>query len=120
MIGLDRIIKISGVVAAGQFDADGNVIRSVCNLPDEIMKLTAQWCARNTTSLQEHVLTFSEKSGMEWAPLTGWAVWGGKYTFFVVNNTGIIIETKRADFNQLRVDLLSPGPTGGNPLLSGL
>lgn len=120
MIGLDRIMKIPGAVAAGQFNSDGNVIRAVGNLPDKIMELIAQWCAESTTNLEEHTQIFGEKSCMEWTPLTGWAVWGGKYTVFVVNNTGVIIETKRADFNQLRVDLLSPEPTGGNPMLSGL
>lgn len=120
MIGLDRIMKTPGVVAAGQFDNQGNVIRSVGNLSDEIMKLTAKWCAENTANLEEHTQTFTEKSNMEWAPLTGWAVWGGKYTVYVVHNTGVIIETKKADFNQLRVDLLLPEPTGGNPMLSGL
>lgn len=120
MIGLDRIMKIPGVVAAGQFDVEGNVIRSVGDVPKETMDLTAQWCAQMTANLDEHVQTFGKKSEMELTPLTGWAVWGGKYTVYVVNNTGVIIETKKADFNQLRVDLLSPEPTGGNPMLSGL
>lgn len=120
MIGLDRILKKPGVIAVGQFDENGKVIRAVGDMPKEVMDLTAQWCAQKTANLEDHIQEFSEKTGMDWNALTGWMVWGGKYTVFVVHNTGVIIETKKADFNQLMVDLFLPEPTGGKPMLSGL
>ncbi len=120
MIGLDRILKKPGVIAAGQFDEHGNIIRAVGDIPEETMRMMAEWCAQKTAELEEHVQQFSEKTGMDWNPLTGWMVWGGRYAVFIVHSTGVIVETKKADFNQLMVDLFLPEPTGGKPMISGL
>jgi roadblock/LC7 domain-containing protein len=120
MIGLDRIMKKPGVIAVGQFDENGKIGRAVGDIPEEPMRLIAEWCAQKTVNFEENINEFSEKIGMDWNPLTGWMVWGGRYAVFVVHSTGVIIETKKADFNQLMVDLFLPEPTGGKPMLSGL
>ncbi len=112
MIGLDRIMEIPGVIAAGQFSPDGKAIRKVGEFTDDVMTSIAKTCADNNSLLESEVKQMSEETGLKCTPLNGWMIWGGKYSIFVVNNTGVIIETKRADFNQLMVDLFGSGPTG--------
>ncbi len=120
MIGLDRLLEKPGVVAAGQFDDAGNVIRFAGEIPKDVAEHSAKLCGIVTERLDELFQALADKSKMEWMPMTGWAVWGGKYALCVVNNTGVFVETTRADFNQIMVDLFGKELTGGKPQLSGL
>jgi len=112
MIGLDRLIKIKGVVAVGQFSEGGKMIRKIGDLPDELMEETAKMCAYQNQKLGELTKFFAMKSEMEWQPLIGWAVWGGKYVVVVMGNTGVFIKAKHADLRELMVDLLETEATG--------
>lgn len=116
MIGLDRLMKIKGVVAAGQFSENGKVIRSAGEISDEIVNETAKLCAYQNQKLDELTKYFEKMSEMEWQPLIGWAVWGGKYVVMVMGNTGVFIEAKHADFRELMVDLLETEPTGARQM----
>lgn len=120
MIGLDRIMEIPGVVAAGQFNSDGKVIRYEGDITNELADFAASSGNQINQNMVEFMESLAEKSKLETIPLTGWAVWGGKYAFCVVHNTGVIIETKRADFNQLIVDLFLPEATDRKSQYSGL
>ena len=106
MIGLDRLMHISGVIAAGQFSPNGKVIRSFGSLPKEVMAFTARMCANQTKTLKTSVEQYSRATQLDWTPLTGWAAWGGKYAVVVVGNTGVFIDPRHADFNQLITDLM--------------
>lgn len=112
MIGLDRLMEIPGVIAAGQFSPDGKAIRKVGEFSEEIMASIAKTCADNNSLLESEVKKMSEQTGLNLAPLNGWMIWGGKYSIFIVNNTGVIVESTKADYNQLMVDLFGTEPTG--------
>jgi roadblock/LC7 domain-containing protein len=112
VIGLDRLMNIKGVVAAGQFTDDGKVIRKAGAINDRLMEETARLCAYQNQKLAELTGFFEMKSKMKWQPLIGWAVWGGKYVVVVMGNTGVFIESKHADLKELMVDLLETEPTG--------
>jgi roadblock/LC7 domain-containing protein len=112
MIGLDRLIEIPGIIAVEQFSPDGKILRKVGEFPEEVMEYTAKLSADNNSLMESQVKKMGEETGLNFTPLSGWMIWGGKYAIFVVNNTMVIVETKRADFNQLRVDLFVSGPTG--------
>ena len=120
MIGLDRLIEIPGVVAVGQCDSEGKLIRKVGNIPlkarEQISKMNAEQTKKFSATSQK----LDQLTDLEWTPLNGWMLWGGKYALCVVHNNCLIIEAVRADFNQLLVDLFGSEPTGGNPQLSGL
>lgn len=120
MIGLDRLMKIRGVVAAGQFDLDGKMIRKVGEIPERVREQIAKMNAEQTENFRTTAQTFHQLTNLEWTPMIGWMMWGGKYALCVVNNNCLIVEAKYADFNQLMVDLFGSEPTGGKPLLSGL
>jgi len=121
MIGLDRLMEIPGVVAAGQFTTDGKVERAVGDISPEKMGMIAMVCAANSKRLEEQSEIFEEKLGMEWTPMNGWIVWAGKYAVCVVGNTGVFIDANKADFNRLMVDLLGSAATGTKPAqISGI
>ncbi|MEW5994892.1 MAG: DUF2173 family protein [Candidatus Zixiibacteriota bacterium] len=108
-------MKIKGVVAAGQFSEEGEMIRQVGELPEDMME-TGELCLRQTQAIADFLRSLDEKSKRTWLPLVGWAVWGGKYSVAVVGNTRVFVETKRADFNQLIVDLYGSEATGPRPM----
>ncbi len=115
VIGLDRLIKQKGVVAVGQFSEDGKVIRKVGDMSEELMKQIAGMCAFQDQKAEELTKYFSASSEMDWTPLVGWAVLGGNFAVFVIGNTGVIIDSRKADFNQLMIDLRESEPTGPGP-----
>ena len=114
MIGLDRLMKIPGVVAAGQFSEDGKIIRKVGELPGDMLK-SAEPCVRQNQASADFLRSLDQQSERAWRPLVGWVVWGGEYSVAVVGNTRVFVETARADFNQLLVDLYSSEATGPGP-----
>ena len=121
MIGLDRLMEKPGVVAAGQFTKDGKVERAVGDLSPEKMEMIAWMCSANSKRLAEQAKIFDDELEMEWRPMNGWMVWAGKYAICVVGNTGVFVEAKKADFNQLMVDLFVSTATGTKPVnISGL
>jgi len=115
VIGLDRLMKIRGVVAAGQFSEDGKVTRKVGELPGDMIE-SAEPCVRQNQASADFLRSLDERSERDWRPLVGWAVWGGKYSVVVVGNTRVFVETTRADFNQLLVDLCGSEATGPRPM----
>jgi len=114
MIGLDRLMKIKGVVAAGQFSEDGQVIRKVGELPEDLMT-SAALCVQQNERSREFLKALDDGSERDWQPLKGWIVWGGKYSVVVVGNTRVFVETSRGDYNQLMIDLAGSEATGPRP-----
>lgn len=112
MIGLDRIIEFPGVVAAGQFDEEGNITRSAGELENNLKEMSAVMAKDITKFIAEKVYQLKDKAPDGWDQLNGWAFWGGKHSFCVVGKTGVIVETTRTDFNELIVALLGEEPTG--------
>ncbi len=111
MIGLDRLMKTKGVVAAGQFAEDGTIIRTVGDLPGDVVQ-SAEPCARQNRAAMELLSALDQRSERDWQPLVGWVVWGGYYSVVAVGNTRVFVETTRADINQLFVDLIGAEATG--------
>ncbi|MCD6161420.1 MAG: DUF2173 family protein [candidate division Zixibacteria bacterium] len=115
MIGLDRLMKQKGVIAVGQFSEDGKIIRKAGDISENIMEQIAKKCAYHNQKAEELTKYFSANSEMDWTPLVGWAVLGGNYAIFIMDNTGIIVDSRKADLNQLVIDLRESGPTGPRP-----
>ncbi len=117
MIGLDRLMKRKGVVAAGEFASDGRVIRAVGSLSREQMEEVAISCA----NLEKHAwITATElrdSTGLRWGNLNGWVLWAGELALCVSGSTGVFVEAAKADFNQVLVDLFGP-PAGEHPKIA--
>ena len=112
MIGLDRLMKRDGVVAAGQFAEDGSVIRSVGNMDAETMQRVAKICFAHQSQAHDAAKELDGGTPLNWRDLNGWTLWGGEYALCVSGDTGVFVQASRADFNQLMVDLFGPPAAG--------
>jgi len=103
MATLDDLIKINGVVAAGEFTADGKLVDYKANMGTsrEMAEMAAQFSATVTMMFNTPAGSFSQQSQMNRTPQQGWACSGGNMTIAVGGNKGVFIETAKADFNQL-------------------
>jgi len=110
MATLDDLLKINGVVDAGEFTADGVLVdyKAKMEMSREIAAMTAQFCA--TVSMMFNTLAgaYARLSNMNWAPQRGWMYAGGNYTVAIGGNRGVFVETAKADFNKLFEVLVGP------------
>jgi roadblock/LC7 domain-containing protein len=101
MANLDQLMKITGVVAAGQFSDDGKLIDMKGELNPEVAEAAAQFCGTINMLFKTMSGAFQQISSMQWTPAQGWAFSGGDYSVCVGGNTGVFVETAKADFNTL-------------------
>src|SRR5215213_1619491 len=85
---LDDLLKLKGVIAAGEFSSDGKLIdyRGRQDLPQDVLKLTAQFAAAVTQMLAALGAAHTKISGLNWIPERGWAYSGGDMTIAVGGN----------------------------------
>ena len=107
---MDELLKLDGVVAAGEFAADGKLVdfKATMDMSPELAAMSAQFCATVTMLFNTLAGAFSRLSQMNWVPQQGWAYSGGDYTVAVGANKGVFVETAKADFNQLFQALAGP------------
>ena len=88
MATLDELLKIDGVVAAGEFTADGKLgdHKSKMDMSPEMAAMTAQYCATVTMMFNTLAGAYSQLSKMNWVPQQGWAYSGGEWTVAVGGN----------------------------------
>ncbi len=102
---LDDLIKIDGVVAAGEFTAEGKLVDYKANMdmPRDMAEMAAQFCATVTMMFNTLAGSFSKLSDMNWVPQQGWTYSGGDMTVAVggAGKKGVFIETAKADLKQL-------------------
>jgi len=110
MATLDDLLKMNGVVAAGEFTADGKLVdyKAKMDMSREMAAMTAQFCA--TVSMMFNTLAgaYAQLSKMNWSPQRGWMYAGGNYTVAIGGNRGVFVETAKADFNKLFEVLVGP------------
>jgi roadblock/LC7 domain-containing protein len=107
---LEELLKIDGVVAAGEFAPDGSLVdyEAEMEMSEELAAMSAQFCATVSMLFDTLAGAFSGSSGMEWTPQHGWAYSGGEYTVAVGGSRGVFVETEKADFNELFAALIGP------------
>ncbi len=115
MIGLDRILALDGVLAAGQFAEDGSMVRGVGKLDEAEMKEVARLCKKAAERLAETVKELDTATSLPWGQLNGWVVMGNNLALCVADEAGVIVDTRRVDFNEILVALFGP-PAGEVPV----
>jgi len=110
MATLDELIKIDGVVAVGEFTADGKLVAYKANMDmtPELAAMSAQFCASVSMMFNTLAGAFTQLTPMQWVPQQGWAYSGGDMTIAVGGNKGVFIKTEKADFNELFKALVGP------------
>jgi roadblock/LC7 domain-containing protein len=103
MATVDQVMKVKGVLAAGQFAPDGRLMSYKSNMPmdNKLAEMSAQFCGTVTMLFNTMAGAFSQLSKMNWVPQKGWMYAGGDYTVAVGGNIGVFAETSKVDFNEL-------------------
>jgi roadblock/LC7 domain-containing protein len=98
---LDKLMKLPGAVAAGEFSDDGKMVRYRGHLSMEIADMVAKMCLANVMMGRMQAEGFSKFSGMDWMPYKGFALSAGDYSVWVIGNVGVFVESAKTDFNQV-------------------
>ncbi len=108
MIGLDRLLKKPGVLAAGEFSGSGQMLSGVGELKKDELQEVALICKKASETLGVVVGELDSKTSLDWNSLTGWVIMGHNLALCVTGYAGVIVDTTRADFNELLGDLFGP------------
>ena len=102
MSKLKELMSINGVVAAGEFNADGSLVAFEGNITEEEAAMAAQMSHANKIMAQMQVDGFTAMSGEDgWTPVQGFAVSGPKLSICVGGNIGVFIDNSTASFNEV-------------------
>ncbi|MDD3621563.1 MAG: DUF2173 family protein [Methanofollis sp.] len=103
MATLEKLLNIAGVVAAGEFTADGGVIdfKAKTETSAEMTAMTARFCATVSMMFSSLASAYTEMSTMKWVPQQVWMYSGGDWTVMMGGRRCVFIETAKADFNHL-------------------
>lgn len=104
MTTVDDLMKIDGVIAAGESAADGRLVnyKSKMQMPQEMAQMTAQFTASVTMMFNTLAGAFTQLSKMQWVPQKVWMYTGGDYTVAVNGkHVGVFAETSKVDLNEL-------------------
>ncbi|MDM7267510.1 MAG: DUF2173 family protein [Aquificaceae bacterium] len=101
MANLDRLMKIKGVWAAGEFTNDGKLVAYKGNISEEQAAMAAEMCAANNAMAKMQCDGYTAFSGQEWTPLHGWALTGPKYSVCVMGNVGVFVNNDEVSFNEV-------------------
>ena len=109
---LDELLDIEGVVAAGEFGADGSLkdYKAKMDMSPEMAQMTAQFCATVTMMFNTLANSYTQLSGMRWVPQQGWAYSGGDWTVAIGGggHKGVFVETARGQMVLRQVPLHPP------------
>ena len=110
MATLDDLLKLPGVMAAGEFSPDGKLVdfKAKMEMSRELAMMTAQFCASVTMMFNTLAGAYTQMSKMQWTPQQGWAYSGGEWTVAVGGTRGVFAKTVEADFNKLFQALVGP------------
>lgn len=100
-VNLDKLMAMKGVIAAGEFTADGQLVAYKGDLKEEHARMVALMCAANSLMGRMQAEGFTAYTGMKWTPFLGWAVSAGEYSVCVMGNAGVFVKTAEADFNEI-------------------
>jgi roadblock/LC7 domain-containing protein len=98
---LDRLMSLPGAVAVGEFTPDGKLVRYKGQLSKEAAEMAAMMCGSTSSLFAKQSDDFSAKTGMKWTPFKGFAVSAGEFSVCAAGNTGLFVETAKADFNKI-------------------
>ncbi len=98
---LDNLMSLPGAVAVGEFTPEGKLVRFKGQMSKEAAEMAAMMCGAVSEQFSKQANDFSTKTGMKWNPFKGFAVSAGEYTVCAAGNTGIFVETAKADFNKV-------------------
>ncbi len=108
---LEDLLNLKGVVAAGEFGADGSLkdFKANVDFSQELAQQTAKFTSAVTQVFDVLAESFSALNPQfNFAPQQGWAYSGGEYSVAVGGHRGVFVKTADADYNELFQALVGP------------
>jgi roadblock/LC7 domain-containing protein len=99
MSDLDKLMALSGAVAAGEFTKDGRLVGFKGEMDPKWAQMLANMCDANTLMGTMQCEAFGTYTGMPMAPFYGWAMSAGEYSVCVMGHRGVLMKTEQVDFN---------------------
>lgn len=106
---LDDLLKLDGVVAAGEFGLDGSLVdyKASVDFSKELAETTAKFTSAVTQVFNVLAESFTHlNEQFKFAPQQGWAYAGGDWSVAVGGNRGVFVKTAEADYNKLFSELV--------------
>lgn len=106
---LDDLLKINGVVAAGEFGLDGSLVdyKAEVEFSQDLAQTTARFTAAVTQVFNVLAESFTKLNPeFNFIPQQGWAYAGGEWSVAVGGTRGVFVKTADADYNQLFAELV--------------
>ena len=102
MVNLANLMSLNGAVSVAECKPGGDRISYMIkgSQTQDLDKMTERLCAINTL-MAPIVESFNRISEMNWTPFRGWAVTAGDYSVFVMSHIVVIVETDKADYNEI-------------------
>ncbi len=100
---LESLLKMDGVVAAGEFSGEGKLLRyktKIGMLP-EMKKMSAEFCSTITMMFTTMSDALTQVSHLKLVPQHGWAYSGGDWVVVVGGHFAVYAETGKADVGSL-------------------
>ena len=101
MVNLDELTELQGAIAALEFTPGGDLLSYKGDLPKDVAVMAAKMCAANSLLVSIQAESLTRYNREEWTPFYGWAFAAGKYSVCVMGQTGVIVGSKDADFNNI-------------------
>ncbi|MGB1111210.1 MAG: DUF2173 family protein [Gammaproteobacteria bacterium] len=102
---IEDILRVEGVLAAGEFSQQGQLLGFKTNQGFELSESqaaeVAASCAKAHAAMQGFGEEMSEHLSDTWNPPVGWMYAAGKYTVAIGNGFGVFVDSFSVDFNDL-------------------
>jgi roadblock/LC7 domain-containing protein len=102
MVNLVNLMSLNGAISAAECKADGGPISYFVkgNQTQDLDMMTERLCAINTL-IATVVQSINRIDEMNWMPFHGWTIAAGDFSVFVASPIILIVETDKADFNEI-------------------
>jgi len=106
---LEDLLRIKGVLLAGEFTEDGKLVtyRTAMEISADTAAIVAQFCATATMIFDRMATACKHLTDTNCVPQRGWIFTGGDCTIAVGGKRVVMAETAKVDFNELRTTLLN-------------
>lgn len=100
---LGELLNIEGVVAAGEFTPDGNVVdfQTKIGMPPEVAEMMTQSLAIIIAMFNNLASSSTPLSERQRISRRGWAYSVDDWALVIGSNKGVLVETAKADFDTL-------------------
>lgn len=103
MTMLDKLLRMDGVIAAGELSTEGKLLqyKSKIGMVPEMKKISAEFCSTITMMFNTMSDAITQVGHIKLVPQHGWAYIGGDWAVVVGGHFAVYAEMDKADVSTL-------------------